>query len=76
MEKPILVIGHKNPDLDSIASALGYAYMRQQEGVNAVAARAGKLNLETKYVLDYFHDRTRYTLWLGCCSCYQGLLPQ
>ena len=55
MEKPILVIGHKNPDLDSIASALGYAYMRQQEGVNAVAARAGKLNLETKYVLDYFH---------------------
>jgi len=55
MDKPILVIGHKNPDLDSIASALGYAYMKQQEGSNAVAARAGKLNLETKYVLDYFH---------------------
>jgi manganese-dependent inorganic pyrophosphatase len=55
MDKPILVIGHRNPDLDSIASALGYAYLKQTQGVNAIAARAGKINLETKYALNYFH---------------------
>jgi manganese-dependent inorganic pyrophosphatase len=54
VEKPILVIGHRNPDTDSICSALGYAYLKQQLGVNAIAARAGSLNPESKYVLNYF----------------------
>ncbi len=54
MEKPILVIGHRNPDTDSICSAIGYAYLKQQLGVNAIAARAGSLNPEAKYVLNYF----------------------
>ena len=54
MGKPILVIGHRNPDTDSICSALGYAYLKQQLGINALAARAGSLNPETKYVLKYF----------------------
>ena len=48
----IYVIGHINPDTDSIASAIGYAwYLRESEGVDAVAARAGALNPQTAWVL-------------------------
>ncbi len=53
-EKPVYVIGHRNPDTDSICSAIGYAFMKQQLGENAVAARAGKINEETKYALNRF----------------------
>ena len=53
--KPIYVIGHRNPDTDSICSAIGYAHLKQALGVNAVAARAGKINKETKFALEYFH---------------------
>ncbi|MCI6159372.1 MAG: putative manganese-dependent inorganic diphosphatase [Selenomonadaceae bacterium] len=53
--KPIYVIGHRNPDTDSICSAIGYAHLKQALGENAVPARAGKVNKETKYALDYFH---------------------
>lgn len=53
MEKPIYVIGHRNPDTDSICSAIGYAHLKQALGENAVPARAGKINAETKYVLEY-----------------------
>ena len=52
--KPVYVIGHRNPDTDSICSAIGYAHLKQALGVNAVAARCGKINNETKYVLEYF----------------------
>lgn len=54
MDKPIYVIGHRNPDTDSICSAIGYAHLKQALGENAIPARAGKVNSETKYVLDYF----------------------
>lgn len=54
MQKPILIIGHRNPDTDSICSAIGYAYLKNALGVNAIPARAGQLNPETKFVLDYF----------------------
>ncbi|MCX7780667.1 MAG: putative manganese-dependent inorganic diphosphatase [Negativicutes bacterium] len=54
MTKPVYVIGHRNPDTDSICSAIGYAHLKQAAGVNALAARAGKINAETKFVLDYF----------------------
>ena len=53
--KPIYVIGHRNPDTDSICSAIGYAHLKQAMGVNAIAARAGKVNKETKFALEYFH---------------------
>ncbi|MBQ6976160.1 MAG: CBS domain-containing protein, partial [Selenomonadaceae bacterium] len=52
--KPIYVIGHRNPDTDSICSAISYAHLKQAMGVNAVAARCGKINNETKYALEYF----------------------
>jgi manganese-dependent inorganic pyrophosphatase len=50
--KPTYVIGHRNPDTDSICSAIGYAHFQQVRGENAVAARAGKINSETKFVLE------------------------
>lgn len=53
MEK-VLVIGHKNPDTDSIMSALSYAYLKQQLGMNAEAVRLGEVSLETAYGLEYF----------------------
>ncbi len=52
--KPVYVIGHRNPDTDSICSAIGYAHLKQELGVNAIPARCGKINNETKYALEYF----------------------
>ena len=48
MKKPVLVIGHLNPDTDSICSAIAYAYLKEKLGVNAIPARAGKINPETQ----------------------------
>jgi manganese-dependent inorganic pyrophosphatase len=46
------VIGHVNPDTDSIASAMGYAWLlRERDGTDTVAARAGALNPQTAWVL-------------------------
>lgn len=48
----IFVIGHVNPDTDSIASAMGYAWLlRERDDVDAVAARAGAVNPQTTWVL-------------------------
>ncbi len=47
------VIGHANPDTDSIASAMGYAWLLRDLGQNAVAARAGQLNPQTTWVLNH-----------------------
>lgn len=48
------VIGHKSPDADTIGSAIAYAALLQQLGVNAKAAATAKVNPETRYALDYF----------------------
>lgn len=54
MASPIYVTGHVNPDTDSIASAMGYAWLlRERDGVDAVAARAGAINAQTAWVLKY-----------------------
>lgn len=46
------VIGHVNPDMDSIASAVGYAWLlRERDGADVQAARAGGLNPQTLWVL-------------------------
>jgi manganese-dependent inorganic pyrophosphatase len=46
------VIGHVNPDTDSIASAVGYAWLlRERDGEDAIAARAGAINPQTTWVL-------------------------
>ncbi len=47
------VIGHKNPDTDSIVSALAYAEFKKKRGYkNIVAARAGVLNQQTEFILN------------------------
>ena len=52
MQNKIYVIGHINPDTDSIASAMGYAWLlRERDGAETVAARAGALNQQTAWVL-------------------------
>jgi len=53
MEK-ILIFGHKNPDTDSISSAITYAYLKQQIGVDAEAVRLGVISNETAYALTHF----------------------
>lgn len=53
--KKIYVIGHKNPDTDSICSAIAYAELkRKMTGNEYSARRAGQINEETQYVLDKF----------------------
>ncbi|KTR62377.1 inorganic pyrophosphatase [Exiguobacterium indicum] len=53
MEK-VLVFGHKNPDTDTITSAIAYAELKKALGVNAEAIRLGEMNDETLYALDTF----------------------
>ena len=50
----VLVFGHKNPDTDTICSAIVMADMQNKMGVEAEATRLGEINKETKYALDYF----------------------
>ena len=51
----VYVIGHKNPDTDSICSAIAYANLKNQiSDGNYIASRAGVVNQETKYVLERF----------------------
>ena len=54
MARPLYVIGHRNPDTDSVCAAIGYAHLKQALGEPAVPARAGKLNAETRFVLERF----------------------
>ena len=50
----IFVIGHRNPDTDSVCSAIAYAELRKQQGLVGVsAARAGTINQQTQFILDH-----------------------
>jgi manganese-dependent inorganic pyrophosphatase len=52
MADRIYIIGHVNPDTDTIASAIGYAWLlRERDGLDTVAARAGAVNPQTSWVL-------------------------
>ena len=54
-ERKIYVVGHKNPDTDSICSAIAYAALKTAlTGRKYEPRRAGQLNEETQYVLDHF----------------------
>lgn len=53
--KKIYVVGHKNPDTDSICSAIAYADLKRKiSSGEYIAKRAGLLNEETQYVLNRF----------------------
>lgn len=54
-ERCVWVVGHKNPDTDSICAAISYAYLKNQtEDDHFIAKRAGSINNETRYVLERF----------------------
>ncbi len=53
MSTKTYVIGHRNPDTDSIASAIAYAALKKRLGRDGViAAMAGEPNPQTRYILD------------------------
>jgi len=52
---PIYVVGHRNPDTDSVTSAIGYAWLlRERDKLDAQAARAGQINPQTAFALRTF----------------------
>ncbi|MDI3312074.1 MAG: DRTGG domain-containing protein, partial [Thermoanaerobacterium sp.] len=52
----VFVSGHKNPDTDSICSAIAYANLKRiADKIDAVPVRLGPINRETQFVLDYFN---------------------
>ena len=56
MEKEILIFGHKNPDTDSICSAMVKERLNKKNGHDSsVAVRLGNINKETQYVLNYLN---------------------
>lgn len=50
----IYITGHQKPDTDSVASAIAYAYLKNQTGQKALPVCLGKLSRETRFVLDKF----------------------
>lgn len=65
MKQTVYVIGHRNPDTDSVVAAIAYAKLKNVQGhAEYVAARAGHLSPQTDYILkrfnvpksQYFHD--------------------
>ena len=52
--RPVYVTGHRNPDLDSIASAIGYAELKRRldHGAGYEAVRLGEVNAQTRWALE------------------------
>lgn len=49
-----LIFGHKNPDTDTITSAIAYAELKSKLGADVEAVRLGEVNSETQFALSYF----------------------
>ena len=78
-KRTVCVVGHKNPDTDSICSAIAYAYLKNQlkardagkivevdHKLHYVPCRAGSVSAETQYVLERFHfPQPRYLENIG-----------
>ena len=54
MEK-VLIFGHKNPDTDTICSAIAYADLKKQLGMDVEPVRLGQINGETQFALNQFN---------------------
>lgn len=52
--RKIYVIGHRNPDTDSVVSAIAYAALKRAQGYDCAPARAGRLTPQTEYILGRF----------------------
>ena len=63
MRQPIFVVGHVNPDTDSISAAIGYAWLlRERDNLDAIAARSGVINKQTSWVLTFLSVDVPYLL--------------
>ena len=54
MKNKIYITGHKNPDTDSICSAIALAELKNKMGYDAEPIRLGEISRETEFVLNYF----------------------
>ena len=55
MNNKVYIVGHKNPDTDSICSAIAYANLKNRISQDTyIPRRAGMINEETQYVLERF----------------------
>lgn len=70
MKDVIHIIGHKNPDTDSIVSSLAYAELKRALGINAIACRIGDLNSETDFVLKKFQVAEPVYIQNAKCKLY------
>ncbi len=54
MRLPTYIIGHVNPDMDSIAAAIGYTWLiKERDSADVLAARSGVINQQTAWVLEF-----------------------
>ncbi len=53
-KKPTYIIGHKNPDSDSICSAIAYSYLKNKLGYKTIPACLSEMNNESRYILKKF----------------------
>ena len=53
-KEEIYIFGHRNPDTDSVTAAMTLSYLKNKLGMNTVPAVLSSINLESKFVLDYF----------------------
>lgn len=67
-DKEIYVVGHKNPDCDSIVAAIAYAHLKQKLGVHAVARAQGCPPAETQFLLKKYHFEAPPLLLKGSCT--------
>ncbi len=57
MEKTY-IFGHKNPDTDSVTSAIALSYLKNEQGLEAIPVVLDNINSETEFVLKYFGIKT------------------
>ncbi|MBQ6494756.1 MAG: putative manganese-dependent inorganic diphosphatase [Bacilli bacterium] len=55
--KKVLIFGHRNPDTDSVTSAIALSYLKRELGIDAIPAVLSDINQETKFVLNYFNEK-------------------
>ncbi len=68
MPRPVYVTGHKNPDTDSIVSAIAYAEYLRQKGTSAKACRLGSVPEDTEYLLERFGFDYPERIYTAKCS--------
>lgn len=63
MRSATFVVGHVNPDTDSISSAIGYAWLlRERDGMDTIPARSGVINKQTSWIMNYLGIEMPYLL--------------